>query len=317
MAAADCLVTGAAGFIGSHLARRLARDGARVRALDDLSTGRAANEQALREAGVQVVAGDVRDADAVARAAAGVEVVYHLAALGSVPRSVAEPRLTHAVNVGGTLEVLLAARDAGCRRVVFASSSSVYGDDPIQPRREDRAPAPMSPYAAQKLAGEGYCRAFNESYGLQAVALRFFNVFGPGQDPEATYAACIPLFVRAALRGEPATVYGDGEQTRDFTYVDNVVESCLAAGRVADAAGGVFNVGGGERVTLLALLAMIADAVGGEVPAPVHQPARAGDVRHSQADVTRARATLGALPWIDLPEGLARTVAWHRSELSG
>ncbi len=310
------LVTGAAGFIGSHLALRLARDGVSVRVLDDVSTGRETNIALLEAAGIELIRGSVRDPDACATAASGVDAVYHLGAMGSVPRSVADPRGTFAINVEGTQNVLLAARDAGARRVVFASSSSIYGDDPVLPRREDRPPHPCSPYAAQKLAGEGLCRGFFKSYGLETVALRFFNVYGPRQDPGATYAAVIPLWARAVLRGERPVVHGDGLQTRDFTYVDNVVEACLAAARSEQAPGLVLNVGGGGRITLLDLLAAIGEAAGKPVEGPDHTPEREGDVRHSQADVAAARDALGELPWIDLGEGLARTVAWHREQLA-
>ena len=302
------LVTGGAGFIGSNLVHDLVRDGHAVRVLDNLATGRWENLDGAGD--VELVHGDVRDPDAVAKAMAGVEVAYHLAALPSVQRSVGDPRASHAVNVDGTLNVLLAARDAGVRRVVYASSSSVYGDTPELPKHEGMPCTPRSPYAASKLAGEAYCRAFAAVYPLETVALRFFNVFGPRQDPASPYAAVIPRFVTRALAGQPPEVRGDGRQTRDFTYVANAVRALrLAAVAGRAASGQAVNVGCGERTSLLDLLALIGELLGRRVEA-VFAPPRPGDVRDSQASVDLARELLGYEPAVRLREGLAATVEW-------
>lgn len=300
------LVTGGAGFIGSHLVDRLVRDGWRVRVLDDFSTGRDANlEGAL--AAVQLVRGDLLDPPTLERAVAGVEVVFHQAAVPSVPRSVAEPLRTHEVNATGTLRVLEAARRAGVRRVVYAASSSAYGDTPELPKVETMPPRPRSPYALQKWAGEAYCALYAELYGLETVSLRYFNVFGPRQDPGSEYAAVVPRFATACLRGEPPVVYGDGEQTRDFTFVADAVQANVRAADAPAASGAVVNVAGGRRVSLNELLALLADVTGAQVR-PRHEPPRPGDVRDSLADLGRARALLGYEPSVDLREGLRRTV---------
>lgn len=305
-----CLVTGGAGFIGSHLAERLARDGRRVRVLDDLSTGGRDNLDVLSPLGVEFIEADIRDGRACQLACEGMDVVFHQAALASVPRSVAEPVLTHEVNVGGTLNVLLAARDAGCRRVVMASSSAVYGEDPNLPRLESARPQPLSPYAAQKLAAETYGQVFWHSYGFETVALRYFNVFGPRQDPASQYAAAIPLFMKACLGDERPVIFGDGLQSRDFTYVANVVEANLAAAVAPGAPGLALNVGAGGRITILDLVRQIAGLTGRPGLEPRFEPARAGDVRHSQADLTGCREALGDLPLVSLKEGLEETLRW-------
>ncbi len=299
------LVTGAAGFIGSHLSRRLVVDGHEVVGFDDLSAGR---PELLDGLEVRLVEGDLRDADAVADATAGCEVVFHQAALKSVPRSMAEPVAFTEVNVLGTLHVLLGAREVGAS-VVFASSSSVYGDQDRYPVTEDMTPRPRSPYAASKLAGEAYCRAWWEGYAVPTVALRYLNVYGPGQDPASEYASVIPRFIGACLGGTRPVIHGDGEQARDFTFVDDVVEVNLLAARMPEAArGGVFNVGGGLAPTSInELLAIVAEETGDE-PDPVHEPPREGDIRVSHADVSRARSVLGYAPAIDIHEGLRRTV---------
>jgi nucleoside-diphosphate-sugar epimerase len=304
------LVTGGAGFIGAHLVERLVREGRQVRVFDNFASGRRENLAAVA-ADVEIVAGDVRDADAVARAARGCEVVFHQAAEVSVPRSLADPRATYAVNVAGTLNVLLAARDAGCRRVVMASSSAVYGSAPELPKREAMAPAPISPYAASKLADEQLGAVFAASYGLETVALRYFNVYGPRQDPASRYAAAIPRFIEALASGARPIVYGDGEQTRDFVFVADVVEANLRAARAAGVAGEAFNVATGRSVTLNAVLRILADLLG--TPAlPDYRPARPGDIRHSAADVSQARGRLGFLAKIGLADGLAQTVKASR-----
>ena len=301
------LVTGGAGFIGSHLADALVRRGDRVRLFDNVSSGAWANVAAIADR-IEVVEGDLRDAAAVRRAAEGAEVVFHLAADPSVPRSVADPRTCYDVNVTGTLTVLQAAREAGCRRVVFASSCAVYGDDPALPKHEAMLPTPRSPYAAAKLAGEELCRVFARVYGLETVALRYFNVYGPRQDPRGPYASVIPRFIDALRRDEPPTVYGDGEQTRDFVFVDDVVQANMLAAAAPTASGGIYNVASGRSVTLNRLLANLAGLLGRDAAA-THAPARPGDVRHSAAEIAAAQAALGFAPAVSLEDGLAQTLA--------
>jgi nucleoside-diphosphate-sugar epimerase len=305
----NALVTGGAGFIGSSLVRSLAGDGHAARVLDDFSTGRKENLDGV-DGDLEVLEGDVRDPAAVARAVAGAEVVYHLAALPSVARSVADPRASHQVNVDGTLNLLLAAVEAGVGRVVYASSSSVYGDTPVLPKHEDMPTSPRSPYAAAKLAGEAYCRSFARVYPLQTVCLRFFNVFGPRQDPASPYAAVVPRFVTRMLAGQPAEVTGDGRQTRDFTFVDNAVRACrLAAGAGPEAVGEAMNVGCGDRISVLDLVELI----NGLLPEPVDPvlvAARPGDVRDSQAAVDKAERLLGYRPLVPVRDGVAATVRW-------
>ena len=305
----NVLVTGGAGFIGSNLVGALAGDGHAVRVLDDLSTGRKENLDGAT-GDVEVVLGDVRDRRLVRGALDGVEVVFHLAALPSVARSLADPRASHEVNVDGTLNVLLAAGDAGVRRLVYASSSSVYGDTPVLPKHEEMPVSPRSPYAAAKLAGEAYCRAFSHVYPLETVCLRFFNVFGPRQDPASPYAAVVPRFVARMLAGEPAEVTGDGRQTRDFTFVANAVEACrLAAGAGPEAVGQAMNVGCADRISVLDLVGLINDLLGQRLD-PVFTPARPGDVRDSQASTSKAERLIGYRPLVPVREGLAATVRW-------
>ena len=301
----SALVTGGAGFIGSHLAERLVADGVAVRVLDDFSSGREANLEGFGER-VTLLRGDLRDRDLLGRAIEGVEVVFHEAAVPSVPRSVAEPERTNDVNVSGTLALLELARQHGVRRVDFAASSSAYGDTPTLPKVESMPPMPMSPYALQKLTGEIYCALYTRLYGLETVALRYFNVYGPRQNPESEYAAVIPKFVTACLEG-----YGDGEQTRDFTYVADVVQANVEAARSDAAVGGVFNVAGGRRISLNRLLGEILRITGASVRAE-HRPARPGDVRDSLADLGRAREALGYEPEVPLEEGLRRTIDHFR-----
>jgi len=278
--------------------------------LDSFATGRRENLAHLGE--VEVVEGDVQSHERVHDAVAGCEAVLHQAALPSVPRSIQDPLTTHAVNATGTLNVLLAARDAGVRRVVYASSSSVYGPGGQLPRHEDQTASPISPYAVSKLAGEGFCQAFSTIYGLECVSLRYFNVFGPRQDPASEYAAVIPRFIAAALGGERPVVYGDGEQSRDFTHVDNVVDANLRALSSSAGVGEVFNVASGERVTVNQVLARLGELTGADVEAE-HRPERPGEVRHSQADVSRAREVLGYEVAVPFAEGLARTVEETRA----
>ena len=309
------LVTGGAGFIGSNLTRSLLASGARVRVLDNFLTGKRENLAGLADAyddAFELIEGDLRDPDSVRRAAAGVEYVLHQGALPSVPRSVADPVLTNEINVSGTLNLLVAARDAGVRRVVFAASSSAYGDTPELPKRETMTPNPKSPYAAQKLTGEHYLRIFFEIYGLETVSLRYFNVFGPRQDPESTYAAVIPRFITTVLRGESPTVYGDGLQTRDFTYIDNVIQANLAACAAPKAAcGKVVNIACGERVSLLDILEIVYGLAGKRV-SPKFEPGRVGDVRDSLADISLARDLIGYDPKVPFAKGLAQTFRWFR-----
>lgn len=305
------LVTGGAGFIGSHICERLLRDGHRVRVLDDFSSGKEENLSALRGA-IDVVRGDVRDSTAVGKAMEGVQVVFHQAAIGSVLRSVQDPVATHEANMTGTLNVLLAARDNSVRRVVYASSSSVYGETPELPKREEMEPRPVSPYALSKLVGEWYSSVCNRVYGVEAVSLRYFNIFGPRQAPDSEYAAVIPKFVTALLDRKPPTIYGDGLQTRDFTYVDNVVEANLLAAEARAAAGEVFNIACGGRYSLIDLLSKLKEIIGTTVE-PVYAGPRAGDVRDSQASIRKAERDLGYRVVVGFSEGLRRTVEWHQS----
>jgi UDP-glucose 4-epimerase len=305
------LVTGGAGFIGSHIATALVERGDQVRVLDNLSTGTRANLAHLSEK-VEFVAGDVLDVAAVEKAVAGCDVVFHQAALASVPRSLKEPLATHAACATGTANVLEAARRAGVQRVVYAGSSSAYGNQPFVSKRETDLPAPISPYAAAKLAGELYCQSFTASFRLETVVIRYFNVFGPRQDPNGEYSAVIPKFVVAMLAGKRPTIFGDGMQSRDFTYIDNIVAGNLAAAKAPAAAGRVFNVACGRQFNLLELVASINRVLGTNLE-PVFEPARAGDVRDSLADISTAREVLGYEPAIDFDEGLRRSIEYYRS----
>ena len=307
------LVTGGAGFIGGHIVERLVRDGHRVRVLDDFSAGREENLAPFRDK-IELVRGDIRNTGVVREAMKEIEIVFHEAALGSVPRSVADPQTTHDVNITGTLNILLAARDAGVRRVVYASSSSVYGETVELPKHEKMPPQPLSPYALSKLAGEHYISVFKQVYGFEAVALRYFNIFGPRQDPNSHYAAVMPKFATALLNGERPVIYGDGLQSRDFTYVENVVEANLLASEAEGAAGQAFNVACGGRYTLLELLAKMKEFLGSDIE-PVHEPARPGDVRDSQASIEAAQNGLGYQVTVGFEEGLQRTVQWYRSSM--
>jgi nucleoside-diphosphate-sugar epimerase len=301
------LVTGGAGFIGSSIVERLAGQGEQVRVLDDLSTGKRENLAPwLGE--LEMIEGDIRNMETVRRAMAGVDYVLHQAALPSVPRSVADPLAGHQVNATGTLNVLLAARDAGVKRLVYASSSSVYGDSPALPKREEMPANPISPYAVSKLAGENYCRVFYRVYGLETVCLRYFNVFGPRQDPASQYAAVIPKLITAMLDGRRPVIYGDGRQSRDFTYIDNVVEANLLACQAEEVGGEVLNIACGESFTLLELVAHL-ERVMHKRAELEFAPAKPGDVRHSIAAIDRAHERLGYAPVVRFDKGLTRTVA--------
>ncbi len=309
------LVTGGAGFIGSNLAEALLSLGHKVRVLDNFLTGKRENLAGLAErfdGAFELIEGDLRALDTVRRATEGVECVLHQGALPSVPRSVADPALSNEINVGGTVNLLIAARDARVRRVVFAASSSAYGDTRELPKRESMTPNPKSPYAAQKLAGEHYMRIFHEVYGLETVSLRYFNVFGPRQDPASMYAAVIPRFITSVLSGKAPTIYGDGLQTRDFTYLDIVVEAnLLACNAPGDACGKVVNIACGERVSLLDILEIVYGLAGRRV-APNFESSRPGDVRESLADISLAKNLLGYSPKVDFPAGLSRTFDYFR-----
>jgi nucleoside-diphosphate-sugar epimerase len=302
------LVTGGGGFLGSHLVERLLAEGHRVRVLDNFATGRRENLLHILDE-IELIEGDIQSYERVHNAVRGCELVFHLAALPSVPRSVQDPLTSNASNVIGTLNVLLAARDEEVRRVVFASSSSIYGANRELPKREDMPAFPIAPYAVAKQAAEGYCRAFFEVYGLETVALRYFNVFGPRQDPLSQYAAVIPRFITAFLNGRPPVVYGDGEQSRDFTYIDNAVQATVLAAAATGVAGEVFNVACGERITLNQLLEELRRLTGRGIKATYEEP-RPGDVPHSLADISRARERLGYAPAVDARTGLARTLEY-------
>ena len=305
------LVTGGAGFIGSHMVERLLSRGDRVRICDDFSSGR--RENVPSHPHVEVVEGDIADAEVARRAVAGCDYAIHLAAIPSVPRSVKEPVRTHRANVDGTLNVLLAARDAGVKRVVFAGSSSVYGDAAVLPKREDMRPSPLSPYALHKLIGEQYCQLFTRLYGLETVTTRFFNVFGPRQQPGSPYSGVISLFIEALASGKSPMVHGDGRQTRDFTYVGDVVTGVLRACEAPNIAGEVINVAGGGRISLLDLIRTLQGLLQQNAQ-PTFGPPREGDVRDSQADIEKARRHLDFAPAVSFEDGLQQTVAWFQSQ---
>lgn len=305
------LVTGGAGFIGSHLAEELVRCGHDVTVFDNFSTGKYEN---LRGLPVYVIEGDLRDADQIESAVKGIDTVFHLAAVCSVSRSVSDPKTTHDVNITGTLNLLEACRKAGVGRVVFSSSSSVYGESEVLPKHEDMKPAPISTYAISKLTGEHYCQVYWKAYGLETVCLRYFNVFGPRQDPASEYAAVIPKFIEAVLKGQRPLIFGDGTQTRDFTYVDNVVNANIRAAESARMPGQVVNIACEGRLSLLELLAGIGNILGENV-SPEFRNARPGDVKHSQASIAKAQELFDYSPAIDFEKGLKLAVKWYRTSL--
>src|SRR5690349_9526499 len=305
------LVTGGAGFIGSHLAEELIRRGHRVRVADSFITGKRENLAAIPSA--EFVEGDLAEMDVAVRAVSGMDFVLHQAAIPSVPRSVTDPVTSNRANITSTLNVLVAARDAGVKRLVYAGSSSAYGNTPTLPKREDMPTHPLSPYALQKLVGEQYCQMFTELYGFQTVTIRYFNVFGPRQDPGSPYSGVISLFSTALLEGRQPVIYGDGGQTRDFTYVANVVDGVLRACEAPAAAGQVINVATGGRISLNELLRTMNGLLGTNLQA-IYKEERAGDVRDSQADISKARSILGYAPIVAFEEGLRRTLDWCRQE---
>ena len=305
------LITGGAGFIGSSIARALLARGEKVRIVDNFFSGKRENLADVA-ADIELIEGDIRDQATMARASAGVEVVFHEAAIPSVPRSLADPISSNDVNITGTLNVLHEAKRAGVRRVVYAASSSAYGDTPTLPKIETMRPSPLSPYAVDKLAGEHYCQVFAGAYGLETVCLRYFNVFGARQDPKSEYAAVIPRFVTAGLAGQGVTIFGDGKQSRDFCYIDNTVEANLAAASApaASASGRVFNVACGVATTLNDVVKLIGEGLGKTIRVS-YAPSRVGDVKHSLAEISAARQGLGYKGAVDFKEGLRRTIAWY------
>ncbi len=306
------LVTGGAGFIGSNLADGLIRQGAKVRIIDNFSTGFRENLDEIN-GDFEFIEGDITDPDTVTKAVAGVDVVFHEAALPSVPRSVEDPAETHRVCVDGTFNLLLKSKEAGVRRFIYAASSSAYGNQPVLPKVETMRADPLSPYAAAKLTGELYCRAFNSVYGLETFSLRYFNVFGPRQNPSSMYSGVISRFIDALMKGETPVIFGDGEHSRDFTYVDNVVDANIKAAQTAVGLGETLNVANGERITLNQLLDVLKKITGRVGVEADHQPPRAGDVRDSQANNARAVECLGYERLVDLEEGLRRTIDWWKN----
>lgn len=306
------VVTGGAGFIGSHIASAAAANGAKVRIVDDLSTGHRENVEGLT-GDIELIEGSIADLDLMNRALENAEVVFHEAAIPSVPRSVENPVQTHIASVDGTFNLLLAARDQKVRRVVYAASSSAYGDQPTLPKIEDMAPDPLSPYAVAKLVGEYYCQVFNRVYGLETVSLRYFNVFGPRQDPGSQYSGVVSRFISLLCSAETPVIYGDGEQSRDFTYIDNVVSANFKAASTTKGLGKVINVATGDRITLNQLLSELKDLLGKPDVNAEYKETRVGDVRHSLADISLAREFLGYEPTVGLREGLQRTIEWWKT----
>ncbi|MCH7526651.1 MAG: SDR family oxidoreductase [Planctomycetes bacterium] len=311
---ANCLVTGGAGFIGSHLVEGLLEQDHSVRVLDDFSTGKRDNLAAVARR-IEVIDGDISDPDVCLKACADIDWVFHQAAVPSVPQSVDNPEASHNANVNGTFNILMAARARKCRRVIYAASSSAYGDSDVSPKHEGLMPQPVSPYAVQKLTGEYYARAFFECFGLETLSIRYFNVFGPRQDPESQYAAAVPAFVTAVLADRPPTVYGDGEQTRDFSYIDNVVYGNLLAAKAEKTHGEVINVACGYQVTINQIIRRVNELLGRDVK-PLYAAPRPGDVRHSLADIRLAKQLIGYEPIVNFEEGLAKAIDYYAS-LSG
>jgi len=308
------LITGGAGFIGSNMVRFLLEKGCKVRVLDNFETGK--RENLAEIAGrIELIEGDIRDMNTVSKAVAGVEIVYHLAALGSVPRSVKDPATSHDVNVNGIFNMLVAARDAKVRRFIFASSSSIYGQSKVLPQHEGLLLTPISPYGATKAIGEIYCRAFYETYSLQTVSLRYYNVFGPRQDPTSQYAAAIPLFVSALLRNKSPTIFDDGEQSRGFTYIDNVMQANWLAAKAKETHGEAVNISTKNAVTVNTVVNTIRKLMGKEEIRPVYAPPRPGDIKHSLADVALAKKVIGYEPFISFEEGIAKAIDWYKENL--
>lgn len=310
---AKYLVTGGAGFIGSHIVERLVGDGQEVRVLDDFSSGKRENIAPFASK-IDLLEGDLRAEEDCRKACEGVEIIFHEAAVPSVPRSVEDPRTSHEVNIDGTFNLLMAARDAKVRRVVYAASSSAYGDQPELPKRETAVPSPLSPYALNKLVGEYYLSVFHKCFGIEAISLRYFNVFGSRQDPTSAYAAAIPAFVSAILKDEPPTVYGDGEQTRDFTHIDNIVHANMLAASAPQAEGYVMNVACAERVSVNQIIGEINKLLGKDVK-PRYVDTRPGDVKHSLADITLAGELIGFEPVVMFDEGLRLAIDWYKENL--
>jgi len=303
-----CLVTGGAGFIGSNLVRGLLKEGKAVRVIDNLITGNISNLEDILDQ-IEFIEGDIRDLSIIQKASENIRYIFHQAAIPSVPRSVERPIDSNQSNIDGTLNVLLAARDKGVKRVIYAGSSSVYGDTPELPKKEDMKPHPLSPYAVTKLTGEYYCKVFSDVYGLETVTIRYFNVFGPRQNPESQYAAVIPKFIGAFLKGESPIVFGDGEQTRDFTFVDNVVYANILCSKAKKTAGEVINIATSSRISLNELISILKKITGRNID-PVYTNPREGDIKHSLADITQAKNLIGYKPIVSLEQGLIKTVQW-------
>jgi len=308
------LVTGGAGFIGSNMVRFLLAKGETVRVLDNFETGKRENLEEIKDQ-IELIEGDIRDLSAVKQAVQGVEVVYHLAALGSVPRSVKDPATTHDVNVNGTFHMLLASRGAEVKRLVFASSSSVYGQSEVLPQHEGLPLEPISPYAATKATGEIYAKGFYKTYGLETICLRYYNVFGPRQDPDSQYAAAIPLFVSALLRDESPTIFDDGEQSRGFTYIDNVMQANWKAATAAETHGEAINISTASSVTVNTVVNEIRKLLGKEAIKPIYADPRPGDIKHSLADVRKAGELIGYEPKVSFEDGIARAIEWYKDNL--
>src|SRR3989449_758232 len=308
------VVTGGGGFIGSHIVEELLRRNQTVKVIDNFSTGKRENVEPFEDE-IEIIEADIADAKNLAQLLRGADYVIHQAAIPSVPKSIIDPVKSHHANVNGTLRLLVACRESGVRRVVYASSSSLYGDSPALPKHEVMLPNPISPYGAQKLFGEIYCQVFTKAYGLETVSLRYFNVFGPRQDATSQYSGVLALFIPAILKGHRPTVYGDGLQSRDFTYVQNVVEANLLACTTSGVAGDVFNIACGDRITVNSMLQQINTIIGKDI-APIYAEPRAGDIKHSQADITKAQEKLGYKPQISFEEGLRRTIEWYRANIS-